>query len=85
MTDGEARFPRKEIGRLQNLMEQFPKKLKYSGIKFHYQGHWKSRNKNVMKNISYALEGQILEASNFKDLVKAYQQCIEIIAHKEQL
>ena len=57
-------------------MTQFPKKFKYSGIEFQCQN-------NVMKNIEVALQGQTLQAANFNQLVQAYQQCIEIIAHKE--
>ena len=77
MTDGGAQYPKHAISKFQKLMAEFPKRFKYSGIEFNCDN-------DVMKNIETALQGKTLQASNFKQLVQAYQQCIEIIAYKEK-
>ena len=76
MTDGGASYPSQGIANFQSMMHQFPKKFIYSGIQFQCSN-------SVMGNISTALQGRTLKASNFGELVQAYQQCIEIIAYRE--
>lgn len=69
MTDGGASYPANGIRVLQNLMDNYPKMLIYSGIEF-------GCNENVMKLISNALKGKNIIANNFDELLSAYSSCI---------